>query len=1096
MAFNPFHWFRKHTKIFMAILTIFVVIMFSLSSGISGGGDIFDQIARWFGGGKQRGKDVNELYGDTVTERDVRETTEGREMANNVILASIAESQKNTTGELNKRIEALRKAVDKKPEGMFQQQRRPPTLDGQLLEELEFFLALRYRRFTMGGSAIAQYRAAKDLGEGIPSGNAFNEVVMIGGFDRFPLIGHTQIQQPFRYLQRTPGEMHGDIFRSQARLVALRKRLNQENRPQDVQLIDGLLLQLAIDAWLFDPDRAPGEYALGGSPSTDSALDFMVWKHQADQLNIVITPEDARKEVNRLAGKEFLTGDETKDKEKINKIIGGGDKNQAALDLDKFYEALVEEFRVSIAYTMLLGRGPGIRAYDQIEVSSEKAAVTPGDFYDYFKQQRTEMDLLVVPVSVGSVLSLADQNLKQDELEKAFPREIAAAIVALSPNKKPSDGELKSLFDANRGRIPEPWSPYPAFKQPRLVSIEWIELPDTDGPVDPNYERLATLKGLIPSTDLWITLGSLTEVQHSNKATIQRIRANYPTPRVLEGDPGMAYILSKPPRERIEVEAKFGRQGVDTFGIPVVSHAVESVHLDPNYYLLVKVAAQQILNGVDLSSAPLAMLTTAEAAAVSDSASRLALAKNDRTRRAASVAAMVVDFMGQIGTGVRGPVEIIIPTPVDESTWVPDFVRAPTGPTPTVDYVAIEQEVTKELSRRAALQLFYQHVGDILVELAKERKTPEETDKVLKEKLETYQLKKYYGSTGRALDQFAVTKDPTLKLLHEDYLKSRRGQDAITEDRFASLFFNQYPTYRYPGEAAGLQKYVYWKKQDLPPSEPKSLDDPPQTRELVIQAWRTRKARVIADMIARHIQQELTERAKKDDLPAQVAEARKKAIANFTEIDKKEPSEGDRRLKEIQEKAVKTFYDKAIADLSAKYQPLKFELGTSFALDRVANRFMQDPLLLGRGGYSAWKPPEDKMPYPPADFVNRTLRMGPGDVTVISDLPLENYYLVVELGKKVPSIEDMQMHFQFAKVMNSDRLWAELERSFITIGFGLTSDMNDGMWTDFVEERFKTSRKELIKRLRQEAGKVDAQGRFVLNEGIRKEDRTAPTEDQ
>src|SRR5690606_28365016 len=58
MAFNPFHSFRKHRKVYFAILTIVCMFVFVLSSGIGGGGDVFDQVATWFGANRGRGKDV------------------------------------------------------------------------------------------------------------------------------------------------------------------------------------------------------------------------------------------------------------------------------------------------------------------------------------------------------------------------------------------------------------------------------------------------------------------------------------------------------------------------------------------------------------------------------------------------------------------------------------------------------------------------------------------------------------------------------------------------------------------------------------------------------------------------------------------------------------------------------------------------------------------------------------------------------------------------------------------------------------------------------------------------------------------------------
>ena len=47
MAYNPFNIFRRNQKALFAVLTVFVMIVFTLSSGIGGGGDFFDTVSRW-----------------------------------------------------------------------------------------------------------------------------------------------------------------------------------------------------------------------------------------------------------------------------------------------------------------------------------------------------------------------------------------------------------------------------------------------------------------------------------------------------------------------------------------------------------------------------------------------------------------------------------------------------------------------------------------------------------------------------------------------------------------------------------------------------------------------------------------------------------------------------------------------------------------------------------------------------------------------------------------------------------------------------------------------------------------------------------------
>ena len=65
MAYNPFNIFRRNQKALFAVLTVFIMIMFTLSFGR---GDLFEQIPRWLG---SRGSVVCQIDGHSVTSRDL-----------------------------------------------------------------------------------------------------------------------------------------------------------------------------------------------------------------------------------------------------------------------------------------------------------------------------------------------------------------------------------------------------------------------------------------------------------------------------------------------------------------------------------------------------------------------------------------------------------------------------------------------------------------------------------------------------------------------------------------------------------------------------------------------------------------------------------------------------------------------------------------------------------------------------------------------------------------------------------------------------------------------------------------------------------------
>jgi hypothetical protein len=86
MAYNPFNIFRRNQKALFAVLTVFIMIMFTLSFGK---GDFFDQIPRWLGA--SGGEVLCKIDGHKVTTKEVRTADFKRKMANRYM--SLAASQ-------------------------------------------------------------------------------------------------------------------------------------------------------------------------------------------------------------------------------------------------------------------------------------------------------------------------------------------------------------------------------------------------------------------------------------------------------------------------------------------------------------------------------------------------------------------------------------------------------------------------------------------------------------------------------------------------------------------------------------------------------------------------------------------------------------------------------------------------------------------------------------------------------------------------------------------------------------------------------------------------------------------------------------------
>jgi len=89
MAFNPFESFRKNGKAIFAVLAIVCMFTFVLSSGIGGGGDIFDWFARQLGGKDNRSVVLGEIGGREYTAESLSELRKKRRAANIYLMEAV-----------------------------------------------------------------------------------------------------------------------------------------------------------------------------------------------------------------------------------------------------------------------------------------------------------------------------------------------------------------------------------------------------------------------------------------------------------------------------------------------------------------------------------------------------------------------------------------------------------------------------------------------------------------------------------------------------------------------------------------------------------------------------------------------------------------------------------------------------------------------------------------------------------------------------------------------------------------------------------------------------------------------------------------------
>lgn len=156
MAYNPFNIFRRNQKALFAVLTVFIMIMFTLQFGPN---DIFDRFTRWLGKGG-RGEALCKIGGSTIKDSEVSRVRRGRIMANSFMtLAS------------NETLDALRRYTD--------QQRGKLSEDGQKMatdvQMAEFSLMSPQLAGGMGGVQQAIFRARMGIQSVAENPNAKSE---------------------------------------------------------------------------------------------------------------------------------------------------------------------------------------------------------------------------------------------------------------------------------------------------------------------------------------------------------------------------------------------------------------------------------------------------------------------------------------------------------------------------------------------------------------------------------------------------------------------------------------------------------------------------------------------------------------------------------------------------------------------------------------------------------------------------------------------------------------------------------------------------------------------------------------------------------
>jgi hypothetical protein len=179
--------------------------------------------------------------------------------------------------------------------------------------------------------------------------------------------------------------------------------------------------------------------------SLPEMLDFLIWRRQAERLGIELTDADVATELKRLTGAAV----------EIPTVVELARRGQSPVPLDEesAYKSLGEEFRAWMAEVALTGVNSRLMISRVLfgadgDLNHIPAAFTPYDFWQFYKEQRTSLDVALLPIRAEDYLDLVKD--------------------------KPTDEELRKLFVNGNQLTQNPRSSKPGFMEPDRIQAEWV----------------------------------------------------------------------------------------------------------------------------------------------------------------------------------------------------------------------------------------------------------------------------------------------------------------------------------------------------------------------------------------------------------------------------------------------------------------------------------------------------------------------------------------------------------------------------------------------------------------------------------------------
>jgi hypothetical protein len=519
----------------------------------------------------------------------------------------------------------------------------------------------------------------------------------------------------------------------------------------------------------------------------DDLLDYMYFRDEAKRQGFSLTDEDIDK---LLSEKTFNEADF----DRVQKALiaeHGRKSEEKSLSKRDIYDAVRNDYAVRQIKTMMLGADQPLSFFGPPVHSTEPP--TPYGRYEEFLKNRSANSVAVIDVPVENYLDKVTE--------------------------KPTEEELKQLYEKHKSREYNPSEKRPGFLEPRRVHLEWVS-----GRADSEHfqelSRTLTRSSIamapgdpLPAVDL------ATSLTHKYaKETTGAFTSAYTLPPLTDPNFALPYYTSLS-----------GPENVATL-------------------------VGMLANGSTQPDALAAIANYQASCAAKQSPEQTAALNQEMDKRL------------KVGTSLA--FNLADPNRIGAASLLAYFGQTKQY----LPFEAVAPRLLRELEAKNAQTLLILALTQLKKDLEARRSKPaketrEWLDKTIAELGLTHQI------VEKPLGQYEVVDDPQMQPLKEAYLRERKAQDPKAE-HFGSLFFSagqgasKFGLFQAKDWPEGVtnasfgfvsqeeQPFLFWKtKEDDQPREPKFEEARPKIEA----AWRLQKARELAKKAAEDLQTKVKE---------------------------------------------------------------------------------------------------------------------------------------------------------------------------------------------------------------------------------------------